>query len=138
MTKKKEKTIWQIYGERGGQPPKFKSCIQLQEQIDEYFDFLVEFKQTPTITGLCLFLGFESRQSFYDYAKKPGFTYTIKNARMKIEHFYETLLQSNSATGSIFALKNMGWIDKTEVEQTVVKTKKQVFVIDGMTIDFDE
>ena len=45
-----------------------------------------------SITGLALWLGFESRQSFYDYEKKDGFTYTIKRARALIENEYEFML----------------------------------------------
>jgi hypothetical protein len=70
----------------------------------------------PTITGLVLHLGFESRQSFYDYEQKPQFTYTIKRARLFIEHEYEKGLHSGSPTGAIFALKNFGWKDKHETE----------------------
>lgn len=133
---KKKKTIWQVYGERGGRPPKFRSAKAIQQEIDKYFDFLIEHDETPTITGLCLFLGFASRQSFFDYAKRDGFSYTIQNARMKIEHHYERLLTTQSVTGAIFGLKNMGWSDKTEIEQTTID-KKQVFQIGDQTIEFD-
>lgn len=114
-----------------GRPPMFKTPEDLQKKIDEYFKTGVK-KRTitvgkppnvetielpvPTISGLCLFLGFESRQSFYDYEKKEGFTYTVKRARLFIEVEYEEQLQHGNTTGAIFALKNMGWRDKTEVD----------------------
>jgi len=72
----------------------------------------------PTITGLVLYLGFESRQSFYDYEEKKEFSYTIKRARTLIEKEYEEMLQTGNTVGAIFALKNMGWKDKSEVEQS--------------------
>ena len=59
-------------------------------------------------------LGFCDRQSFYEYEKKPEFTYTIKKARFFIEQHYEELLQTGNVTGAIFALKNFGWVDRTE------------------------
>ena len=71
----------------------------------------------PTITGLALALGFESRQSMYDYEKKEAFSYTIKRARLEIENSYEQDIRNPdlTPTGSIFALKNFGWSDKQEV-----------------------
>lgn len=75
--------------------------------------------EVPTITGLCLFLGFESRQSFYDYAQREGFSYTVKKARLMIEHEYEKALNySERPTAQIFALKNLGWSDRTELDHT--------------------
>ena len=110
-----------------GRPPKYKNKEELQDKITEYFEKGMRKKKVvvgpvtnrsmveipvPTITGLALFLGFESRQSFYDYEKNEEFTYTIKKARTFIEREYEELLSTGNVTGAIFALKNMGWIDK--------------------------
>lgn len=114
-------------GNDGGRPPFFESNEQLQQAIDSYFENCPDKRmmvvgegsiEIPiyTITGLAYHLGFESRQSFYDYIEKIEFTYTIKRARLKIESKYEQNLQFNNATGSIFALKNFGWVDKTEHE----------------------
>jgi hypothetical protein len=125
----------------GGRPPIFESSEQLKDKIDEYFEYIKgewywkagsdedgkpidvkEWERHPeacTITGLALFLGFESRQSFYDYSKKPEFSYIIKNAQFRVEHEYEkSALNAKNPTFHIFALKNMGWKDKTEVENT--------------------
>jgi hypothetical protein len=41
-----------------------------------------------------------------------------------------------SNAGAIFALKNMGWKDKTEVDNNIIETK-QVFKIGDQTISFD-
>lgn len=97
-----------------GRPPLYKEPEEMQERINEYF----LLNEVPTITGLCLHLGFESRQSFYDYQEKPKFTYTIKKARLMIENEYEKAgLNAKSPTFHIFALKNLGWSDKMEVDQ---------------------
>lgn len=102
-----------------GRPPMFESPEQMQGLIDEYFEYIRSENEPPTITGLCLYLGFESRQSFYAYGEKEEFSYTIKRSRMMIENSYERNLSiSNSPTGSIFALKNLGWSDKTEIDNT--------------------
>lgn len=126
-----------------GRPPKFKNAEELQNKIDAYFKNCPDKKQLvtkigdvveipmPTISGLCYYLGFESRQSFYDYEKEEKFSYTIKRARLFIEKEYEQLLQGNNCTGAIFALKNFGWVDKTEVEQTNInKTPLAVEIIE--------
>lgn len=85
----------------------------LQEKIAEYFFE----RQCPTISGLAHYLGFESRQSFYDYEQKEDFTYTIRKIRLFMESIYEERLQGNSPTGAIFWLKNAGWTDKQEIDQ---------------------
>lgn len=97
-----------------GRPAKFNSAEELQFAIDKYLDEA----EIKTVTGLALHLGFESRQSFYDYEEKEEFSYIIKKARLHVEVAYEERLSGNSPTGAIFALKNMGWKDKTEVEQS--------------------
>lgn len=122
-----------------GRPPIFETPEAMQEMILEYFEWVKgelnpteemhekgAYKRQPenvTITGLCLHLGFESRQSFYDYEGRDGFSYTIKRARMRVENSYENkLLDAKNPTGPIFALKNMGWSDKQEVTQeTTIK-----------------
>ena len=123
-----------------GCPPHYKTQKQLQDKIDEYFKYVNgEFKdvakrdeegnlytericirepESHSITGLALFLGFDSRQSVYDYEKKGEFSYTIKRARLTVENAYEKALLSRNSTGAIFALKNFGWTDKQEIDHT--------------------
>lgn len=81
------------------------------------YKFWIRSPEEPTMTGLAIYLGFESRQSLYDYAKKDGFSYPIKRALLEVENNYEKGLWSDKVTGVLFALKNMGWTDKQEVEQ---------------------
>lgn len=105
----------------------FSSVDELQSKIDEYFKDPPDKKEIVagngtvkipvyTICGLAYFLGFESRQSFYDYEKRIEFSYIIKKARLRIEQMYEQNLTFSNATGSIFALKNMGWIDSQTLD----------------------
>ena len=113
-----------------GHPPIIKDIEELVSKIDGYFDSLIiesddekgtTTMQRPTITGMALFLGFCSRQSLYDYAKVKEYSYIIKRAQMVIEMSYEEMLLSKNAGGSIFALKNMGWIDRQEIKQEVTE-----------------
>lgn len=122
-----------------GAPPKYDSVEKLQEKIIEYFDGGMNHKTivigsgadrktkeipVPTISGLAMFLGFASRQSFYDYGSKDEFSYTIKKARFAIEVEYEQNLQSGNVVGAIFALKNLGWKDESKVVQTNINSKE--------------
>lgn len=104
---------------REGRPPKYKTVEELEDNIQAYWDMLSEGKEKPTITGLALFLGFESRQSFYDYENNGDFSYTIKKARLKIESIYEQNLHSGNPSGSIFALKNFGWKDTQQIDTNI-------------------
>ena len=99
-------------GNNGGRPPKYKSPEELLERCVKYFDSSIEVGEKITITGLALFLGFESRQSLHDYKENEVFSYVIKRAMLVVENSYE--LSGNNF--DIFALKNMGWSDKQEID----------------------
>lgn len=121
----------------GGRPRHYDDPDVLQKTVDEYFEFIKGLKtqkvdpsgnitetwerspEPATITGLTLFLGFNDRQSLYDYEKNEQFSGIVKNARTRVECEYEKKLTTMQApAGSIFALKNMGWKDKHETELT--------------------
>jgi len=143
-------------GNEGGRPPMYKTTEELMSMCDSYFEYIQgefhhETKLNPktgkevktivwdrepepaTITGLALYLGFESRQSFYDYEKKNEFTYYIKRSRLKVEYEYEKRLNSKEATGAIFGLKQMGWADKQEVDHTTKGEKISITPIEWAT-----
>lgn len=128
-----------------GKPAFYKNKTDLQNKIDEYFqncpdkrilsnfdknsgEFVTMELATPTITGLAYYLGFENRQSFYDYENKPEFSYTIKRARLRIENEYEKQLYCDKCTGAIFALKNLGWKDKVENEIVAPESTQEAFL----------
>ena len=97
-----------------GRPPIWDDPEAFSKKVDEYF----ETDQSPTWTGLALYLGFESRQSLEDYKKREGFSYPIKKALLRIENQYEKNIATRNPAGAIFALKNFGWRDKQEIEQS--------------------
>lgn len=109
----------------GGRPRHFDTAEELENKIDEFFIT----QDRLTITGLAYFLGFESRQSIYDYEKEGEFSYLIKKARLRVEQYYEENLFSNNVSGSIFALKNMGWSDRVETNQNVKLEGGKVTII---------
>ena len=125
---------------------KFETPEELQAKVEKYFNGWCRAKKqvikqwkdyveieipTPTITGLALYLWFESRQSFYDYEKRKAFSYTIKRARTFIEMEYEEMLRTNP-TGAIFALKNFDWKDKTEVDSRNLNIDTSLEEIENM------
>lgn len=118
---------------KGGRPLKFKSPEELQEKIDEYYQWAKDNKKHITITGLAWFLD-TNRNTLLKYEEcldndellksvddkvKVEFVNTIKRAKARIEMEYEeTLYNKNSAVGGIFVLKNnYGYVDKQEIVQ---------------------
>ncbi|HLP48352.1 MAG TPA: terminase small subunit, partial [Candidatus Kapabacteria bacterium] len=97
-----------------GRPLKFGSLAELQSKINEYFE--TTLKDEWTITGLALALD-TTRQTLCNYEEKDEFLDTIKKAKLKVENGYEVDLKKHGRTGTIFALKNFDWKDKTEVDQ---------------------
>jgi DNA-packaging protein gp3 len=101
-----------------GRPLKFETPEQLSIAIQDYFDKQSDKKEPVTITGLAYALGFDSRQSIYDYKEREEFSYILKRATFFVESCYEQKLSGQMPTGAIFALKNMGWRDKVETGLT--------------------
>lgn len=97
-----------------GRPLKFETSESLESEIQAYFDKQIADKKPITISGLAYYLGFDSRQSIYDYKEREEFSYILKRATFFVESQYEDKLSGTTPTGAIFALKNMGWRDKVE------------------------
>lgn len=99
----------------GGRPLAFESKEQLQEAIDSYFD--TETK--CTLAGLAYHIGIDRRTLCNYNDQEHEFFPIVKRARERVENMYETkMIYDNNPTGVIFALKNMGWSDKSEVDNT--------------------
>lgn len=111
-------------------PLKFKSVEELQEKIDKYFDSCNEEFEPITITGLALALD-TSRETLCNYEEKEEYFDTIKRAKLRVQHAYEKRLVRRGNGGDIFALKNFGWVDKTEVDSKLVLKQALVGFDDG-------
>lgn len=99
-----------------GRPLKFQNVNDLTIQIDKYFN------ETPkdewTWTGLALYLDTD-KETLKDYREnRADFIAPLKTAMLKVENGYELDLKKSGRTGTIFALKNFDWKDKTESEVT--------------------
>ena len=97
-----------------GRPLKY-TAEELKTAVDLYF----ATTDRVTLAGLALALDID-RHTLYNYAEREEFFHIIKKARERVEARYEErLVYDNNQTGVIFALKNMGWRDKSEVENNV-------------------
>jgi len=113
-------------GNNGGHPPFYNDPKKLQLACDKFFEDCKGNNDPVTITGLALSLGFCTRKSLLDYAEKIEFVNIIKRAKLKVENEYEKKLYSGQPTGSIFALKNMDWHDKSEIDHSGNIGKKDI------------
>lgn len=125
---------------KGGRPPMYSSPDQIQGLIDKYFkdcegkvltdkegepiinkygQVVVIGAKPPTITGLALALGFNSRTSLLNYQDKPEFMNTITQAKARVEEYAESrLFDKDGANGAKFSLTNnfKGWNEKNQTE----------------------
>lgn len=100
-------------GNEGGRPAHYETPEELHIKCIAFFEHCIEKGEKATITGLALFLGFASRSSFDDYEKRSDeFSYIIRRSKLAVENSYEL----SGQTIDIFALKNMGWKDKSEID----------------------
>jgi len=108
------------YKKPNGRPPLYYDEETLQKQIDLYFLMQDDSKKPYTHAGLAHFLGFESRQSLYDYGKKKKFSYSITRARLKIEEYIESrLYDHNGNKGAEFNLRcNYGWKEEKDEDKS--------------------
>ena len=128
----------------GGRPPIYDGnneddVLKVQHLCEEYFKHIqgeyeaivnpddetdityktVREPERPSVTGLTLHIGFESKSTLYDYASKPQFSHSIKRALTKIEQYHELKVgEGDKCTGNIFILKNLGWHDTVKTDVT--------------------
>lgn len=129
---------------RIGRPPLFETPEQMQEIIDEYFDWsdnrmisvynkdlgdniMISNPAPYTMSGLARRLGMD-RRSFLNYSKKDEFFPTINAARQRIEEDVELrLMEGKNQAGAIFNLKNnFGYVDKIENEHSMKELPKPI------------
>ena len=125
-----------------GRPPKFKSVQDMERKIKKYFkdcegrvlkdkggeilrdkhgEPMIISARPPTITGLALALGFNSRQSLLNYQAKKEFMDTITRAKSRVECYTEErLFDKEGANGAKFSLRNnfKGWKENPENDES--------------------
>ena len=125
-----------------GRPLIYKTVHEMQKAIDQFFDdcagTMLTDKDTgepvlnkydepiylgakpPTVTGLALALGFNSRQALLNYQDRPEFNDAVTRAKARCQAYAESrLFDRDGSNGAKFSLQNnFGWADKQEIEYT--------------------
>lgn len=117
-----------------GAKPKYKTPEAMQEVIDRYFKAcegellrdgegelifdkwghpITINEKPPTVTGLALALGFNTRQTLLNYQSKPAFIDTVTRAKARCEEYAEQrLYDRDGQRGAEFSLRcNFRWRD---------------------------
>lgn len=123
--------------EKGGPPGpagtlKVKSREELIEKITDYFNritttivdentgapIMSRWLTAPSFSGLALAIGISS-STLRRYQQRDEYSDIVLTARGIVECFYEEGLNNrNTATGAIFALKQLGWSDNIDLNLT--------------------
>jgi len=126
-----------------GMTPKYKTASEIEEKIEDYFKNcegeilkdadgnpvlnkygipVIVNGEPPTVTGLALALGFNTRKSLIDYQGKEAFVYAITRAKARIEKYTEQrLFDREGQRGAEFSLRcNFKWQDE---RKTVIATE---------------
>ena len=113
---------------KGGRPRILESPKAMEALIDSYCQQFQDERKPLTLTGLIRHMGLSSRQSLDEYANYTGFSDSVKRAKLVIEEAYEDRLHTQSPTGAIFALKNMGWADRQEISTPDLRPVSKVLI----------
>jgi len=84
--------------------------------------------EPATISGLALFLGFNSLDDFEEYEQTGQFAASLQRARLRMEAIYERKLLQQSPTGAIFALKSFGWDERSGNKNEKTNTVKTLTI----------
>ena len=93
----------------------------VQEALDRYFTQCDADERPYTHTGVANAVGLDGARALWNYTTAPDgsergeFRSPLKKACHRVDQQYEERLASGKPVGSIFALKNRGWTDQTQV-----------------------
>lgn len=96
----------------------FKSVEEVAKLIKEYKDYCnTHDEEIPDVEGLAYFMS-TTRKTLNDYARKPEFSATIKEAKTRIAYNKKQLAMSWKLPTAVFCFdfKNNHWyVDKQEI-----------------------
>lgn len=144
--------------QKRGRPLKYNTVEELQKKIDEYFkscegeilknedghiilnkygEPVIINMKPPTVTGMALYLGFNSRQALLNYQDKKEFHDTITRAKMRIEEYAECrLYDKDGCNGAKFNLiNNFGWKDKQELDANIGNQDDKPFEVNIKVVE---
>jgi hypothetical protein len=97
-----------------GRPPTHESPKTMIPLIQEYIEECIEDDNPPSIAGLCLAIGFSSRDTFCEYRKKPEFSDTLGKVHLWVQDKYATSKDSSRLGMNKFLLMQMGYSERSE------------------------
>lgn len=149
-----------------GRPPRYKTVEEMQEKIDQYFEAcegklmldedgeptldkygneIYIGRKPPTVTGLALALGFNTRQALLNYQAKKAFVDTVTRAKSRIEEYAEMrLFDRDGVNGAKFSLTynfkgwqgNAGTTEQDQkIENNLLARIKEDTHIEGEKVD---
>jgi len=145
--KRTKKNIADAPKNKVGCPPFYKTVDEMEIVIADYFEtckgqllkdddgeLIFDKKgkpiwvgvKPPTITGLALHLGFNSRQALINYQNKPEFNYAVTRAKARCEEYAEQQLYTrDGARGAEFTLsRNFKWKDPSKEREIDLKERE--------------
>ena len=123
-----------------GKKPRHKTPEEFIEAFQEYIQHCEDKKKVPTIPGACIFMGYKTKQSFYDQNKRDKDESTEwADALEFCGMMTEDLLINDRSSMAIFVLKcRYEYLEKFKVDNThagpdgkPIVHKWQVEVIDS-------
>lgn len=131
-----------------GRPPVFKTAKEMQYLVDEYFksrkgtilkdndgNYILDKwghpviigAKAPTVAGLALALGLNSRQSLLNYQSRPIFMDVMTRAKARLQEYWEeSLFDRDKTNGAKFALTQYVG-DSIEKERLKLQKEKDEF-----------
>lgn len=126
-------------GNNGGHPPIYETADQLRAKIAEYLDYEDQFRRPDqyskagkgiyTLSGCALFLGFNSKASMDDQAKRDSeFSNVIQRFKLFLTHWNEQKMYwGGTFPAAQFWLKNHGgYTDEVTQNQNQTITEVKI------------
>lgn len=111
----------------GGRPRLFNTVEELEQKIQEFYDYC-ELKEVPlTFERLAVFIGID-RKTIYNYEQRDEFFPALKKVRERIhaDIMEKGMSGAINPTFGIFCLKNYGYTDKQEITSTNTNVNKNI------------
>ena len=118
-----------------GRPRLIESPQEMRARGEAYFAECRASEEPILVTGLALALGLSGREALSEYGRREEYSVPVKELKSVCERFAESRLFANNPTGAIFALKNYGWTDRTEVEHSGRLSLEQLVAAAGKPDD---
>lgn len=108
------------------------SPVYFKKKANEYFSNPEEM-MTWTLPGFLLYCNVSKKQ-WEEFKTKEKYKETCEKVMLHLEDKYCHGLETKNPTGSIFALKNMGWSDEKGIKSTIEVGARLEDVLKGIKV----